>query len=113
MGSEMCIRDRFISDHKNSFLEIVSTDFRPQVEVVYKKEKGKDRKKEILSIENFIAIKGAKSMGNRLSSNKVNTIKLLEPLPYTEEIVIEEKINLDIPLTITNNEDNNQTALEL
>ena len=103
----------FISDHKNSFLEIVSTDWRPQVEVVYKKEKGKDRKKEILSIENFIAIKGAKSMGNRLSSNKVNTIKLLEPLPYTEEIVIEEKINLDIPLTITNNEDNNQTALEL
>tara|TARA_Y100001935_G_C17285664_1_gene500205 strand:- start:1027 stop:1935 length:909 start_codon:yes stop_codon:yes gene_type:complete len=103
----------FISDHKNSFLEIVSTDWRPQVEVVYKKEKGKDRKKEILSIENFIAIKGAKSMGNRLSSNKVNTIKLLEPLPYTEEIVIEEKINLDIPLTITNNEENNQTALEL
>ena len=31
----------FITDHKNSYLEIVSTDWRPQIEVIYKKEKGK------------------------------------------------------------------------
>ena len=105
----------FISDHKNSFLEIVSTDWRPQIEINYKKEKGKDRKKDIVNLEEFISIKGPKSFGNRLSANKINSIKLLEPLEYIE-INKEEssnEINLDIPLTITNDDSNNQTTLEL
>ena len=108
----------FISDHKKSFLEKVSTDWRPQIEVLYKKEKGKERKKDIIDLENFIAIKGPKSIGNRLSSNKINSVNLLDPLEYTElvESKIDEEsnnINLDIPLTITNDDDNNQTSLEL
>ena len=107
----------FISDHKKSFLEKVSTDWRPQLEVLYKKEKGKERKKDIIDVENFIAIKGPKSIGNRLSANKINSVNLLEPLEYTEHVeskIDEESnnINLDIPLTITN-DDNNQTSLEL
>jgi len=106
----------FISDHKKSFLEIVSTDWRPQIEVLYKKEKGKERKKDIINLENFIAIKGPKSIGNRLSANKINSVNLLDPLEYTEHVeskIDEESnnINLDIPLTITN--DKNQTSLEL
>ena len=108
----------FISDHKKSFLEKVSTDWRPQLEVLYKKEKGKERKKDIIDVENFIAIKGPKSIGNRLSSNKINSVNLLDPLEYTEHVeskIDEESnnINLDIPLTITNDNDNNQTSLEL
>ncbi len=108
----------FISDHKKSFLEKVSTDWRPQIEVLYKKEKGKERKKDIIDLENFIAIKGPKSIGNRLSSNKINSVNLLDPLEYKEllESKIDEdsnNINLDIPLTITNDDDNNQTSLEL
>jgi len=107
----------FISDHKKSFLEKVSTDWRPQLEVLYKKEKGKERKKDIIDVENFIAIKGPKSIGNRLSANKINSVNLLDPLEYTEHVeskIDEESnnINLDIPLTITN-DDNNQTSLEL
>ena len=107
----------FISDHKKSYLEKVSTDWRPQLEVLYKKEKGKERKKDIIDVENFIAIKGPKSIGNRLSANKINSVNLLNPLEYTEieESKIDEEsnnINLDIPLTITN-DDNNQTSLEL
>ena len=108
----------FISDHKKSYLEKVSTDWRPQIEVLFKKEKGKERKKDIIDIENFIAIKGPKSIGNRLSSNKINSVNLLDPLEYTEieESKIDEEsknINLNIPLTITNDDDNNQTTLEL
>ena len=108
----------FISDHKKSYLEKVSTDWRPQIEILFKKEKGKERKKDIIDIENFIAIKGPKSIGNRLSSNKINSVNLLDPLEYTEieESKIDEEsknINLNIPLTITNDDDNNQTTLEL
>ena len=108
----------FISDHKESYLEFVSTDWRPQIEIVYKKEKGKDRKKEIVSLEDFISIKGSKSFGNKLSSNKINNLNPLKPLEYIEEIIDTEIIsdNIDIPLTITNNEDSDdihQTTLEL
>ena len=108
----------FISDHKESYLEFVSSDWRPQIEIVYKKEKGKDRKKEIVSLEDFISIKGSKSFGNKLSSNKINNLNPLKPLEYIEEIIDTEIIsdNIDIPLTITNNEDSDdihQTTLEL
>ena len=107
----------FITDHKNSYLEIVSTDWRPQIEVIYKKEKGKDRKKDIINLEEFISVKGSKSIGNRLSANKINTINLLKPLVYIEETDETEEnsneIKLDIPLKITNEEENNQTTLEL
>ena len=107
----------FITDHKNSYLEIVSTDWRPQIEVIYKKEKGKDRKKDIINLEEFISVKGSKSIGNRLSANKINTINLLKPLDYIEETDKTEEnsneIKLDIPLKITNEEENNQTTLEL
>ena len=110
----------FITDHKNSYLEIVSTDWRPQIEVIYKKEKGKDRKKDIINLEEFISVKGSKSIGNRLSANKINTINLLKPLAYIEETEETEEteensneIKLDIPLKITNEEENNQTTLEL
>ena len=109
----------FISDHKDSYLELVSTDWRPQIEILYKKEKGKNRIKTIISLEDFIAIKGAKSSGNKLSSNKINTINLLEPLEYTEVISKPVEISelVKIPLIITNNKedsnDNNQTTLKL
>ena len=110
----------FITDHKNSYLEIVSTDWRPQIEVIYKKEKGKDRKKDIINLEEFISVKGSKSIGNRLSANKINTINLLKPLDYIQETDESDEteensneIKLDIPLKITNEEENNQTTLEL
>ena len=105
---------KFISDNKSSSLEIVSTDWKPRIEIIFKKEKGKDRKKEIINLEEFISIKGPKSFGNRLSSNKINSIKLIEPLEYIEiENESTKEINLDIPLTITNDDSNNQTTLEL
>ncbi len=108
----------FISDHKESYLEFVSTDWRPQIEIIYKKDKGKERKKEILSLEDFISIKGLKSFGNKLSTNKINNINTLDSLKYIEKIIdpVINSANIDIPLTITNNDDsddNNQTTLEL
>jgi len=114
----------FITEHKDSFLEIVSTDWRPQVELVFVKEKGKDRKTEIINLEEFIAIKGVKAIGNRLTSKKIKEINLLSPLPYAEVVDVEEvpeilpeeveekviELNTEIELNITNDiveKDNN------
>lgn len=83
--------ETFISDHINSQLEIVSTDYLPQVEVVFYKQRGKDQKpNEIVNLAEFIAIKGIKALGNQLTTDKVKQINLLDPLPYEPEVSEEE-----------------------
>lgn len=75
--------ESFISDNEKSQLEIVSTDWRPMAEVIFAKERGKDRKDNLeLNLEEFIAIKGVNALGNQLTKDKVNQINLLDPLPY-------------------------------
>jgi topoisomerase-4 subunit A len=81
----------FITEHQESLLELISTDWRPQVELVFLKEKGKDRQIEIINLEEFISIKGEKALGNKLTSKKIKEINLLDPLPYTEVIAIEQE----------------------
>jgi len=78
--------EKFISDHEDSFLELVSTDYYPIAEIVYTKSKGKERRdNEELNLEEFISIKGIKALGNQLTSEKVNQINLLDPMPYERE----------------------------
>ncbi|MBE7638899.1 DNA gyrase/topoisomerase IV subunit A [Salegentibacter sp. BLCTC] len=78
--------EKFISDHENSYLELVSTDFYPQAEIVFAKQRGKDqRPNEEINIEEFISIKGIKALGNQLTTEKVKQINPLDPLPYEEE----------------------------
>jgi len=73
----------FISDHPKSHLEIVSTDWKPMVEVEFTKERGKDRKDNLeVNLEEFISVKGISALGNQLTKEKVNQINLLDPLPY-------------------------------
>ena len=83
--------DLFISDHEKSYLEIVSTDWKPVAELEFTKERGKDRKdNETILLEEFISVKGITAIGNQLTKDKVNQINLLDPLPYEE--AIEEKL---------------------
>jgi len=100
----------FISDHENSQLEIVSTDWKPIAEIMFAKDRGKDRRNnETLNIENFISVKGITALGNQLTKYKVNQVNLLEPLPHHEpeeiptadlevsdEIVLENSLSRDI-----------------
>ena len=75
--------ETFITEHKDSQLEIVSTDWKPMAEVVFAKERGKDRKENAeVNLEEFIAVKGISALGNQLTRDKVNQINLLDPLPY-------------------------------
>ncbi|MFP2994658.1 DNA gyrase/topoisomerase IV subunit A [Spongiivirga sp. MCCC 1A20706] len=77
--------ENFISDHSKSYLEVVSTDYRPVAEIVFNKLRGKDQKpNQKIDIEQFIAIKGINALGNQLTTEKVKQINLLDPLPYEE-----------------------------
>ncbi len=77
--------DIFISEHPKSFLELVSTDWRPVVEIEFAKIKGKDPKEnQIIDLEEFISIKGIKALGNQLTTEKVKNINVLDPKPFIE-----------------------------
>jgi topoisomerase-4 subunit A len=85
--------ESFISEHPNSQLEIVSTDWRPIADVEFTKERGKDRKDNMqVNFEEFIAVKGISALGNQLTKDKINQVSLLDPLPYEapEEVPAEE-----------------------
>ena len=73
----------FISSHAKSRLEIVSTDWRPVVDITFSKDRGRERKpNQSIEIEQFISVKGINALGNQLSKLKVNQIDLLPSLPY-------------------------------
>lgn len=104
--------EKFISDHKDSFLELISTDWKPVIEIVFNKIRNKTQKpNQVIELEQFISIKGVKAMGNQLSSEKIKQINTLEAIEYeppvempADEIeVVDEKIIED--------EDIGQTAL--
>ena len=95
--------ETFISDHPKSQLEIVATDWRPVAQVEFTKLRGKEAKPDLeVNLEDFIAIKGIKALGNQLTTEKVKNINLLDPLPYeepdevpTEEIEVVDEENVD------------------
>ena len=89
----------FITEHEKSQLEIVSTDYRPMAELVFPKIKGVQKPNLTIDIENFIAIKGMKALGNQLTADRLKQVNLLEALAYEmplEDIeVIAENENID------------------
>ncbi|MGL2993419.1 DNA gyrase/topoisomerase IV subunit A [Flavobacterium sp. TSSA_36] len=81
--------ESFITDHPNSKLEIVATDYRPVAELIFAKVKGIQKENQVVDIESFITVKGFKALGNQLTSDKLKQVNLLDPLPYEvpEEVV--------------------------
>ncbi len=74
----------FISNHPKSQLEIVVTDYRPIVEIVFSK---RNLENTTINLEAFISIKGIKALGNQLTINKIKHVNILEPLLYKPPVV--------------------------
>ncbi|GAB5399340.1 MAG: DNA gyrase/topoisomerase IV subunit A [Aureisphaera sp.] len=101
--------DSIITDHPKSYLEHIFTVHRPMAEVVFVKERGKDRKENLeLNLEEFISVKGISAMGNQLTKGKVLEINELDPLPFEEappvpaeemEVIEEEAVTPDVSPT--------------
>jgi len=109
----------FISEHDKSQLEIVSTDWRPMAEVIFAKIKGEQKENLQVNLEEFIAVKGIKALGNQLTTDKVRQINLLEPLPFEEpeekqpeEIEVEDSNDVSEDIK-TDLEDDGQITLSL
>ena len=113
--------ETFISLNKNSFLEIVSTDWKPVVELVFNKERNKEQRANTsIDVEEFISIKGIKAQGNQLTGYKVKQINILESKVYEPpievsaneiEVIDENEIKIGLNVYGENDTDKGQTTL--
>jgi len=102
----------YIEKSKDIITEIVLTDWKPMIEIVYK-DKSIESKK--IDISSYIAVKGLKAKGNQLDQKEIKLINKLEPIPYQPPVndlnnieVVDEKIDLNEDT----DEVNNQTKLD-
>ena len=96
----------FITDHPNSKLALHSLLPHARVRITYDK-RSTDRPDEEVDMEEFIAVKGVKALGNRLTTGKVKELTLLGDVfiamtPELEErqrmLISDEEVgNLDAP----------------
>ena len=113
--------ETFISLNKNTFLEIVCTDWKPVIELVYNKERNKEQRSNTsIDIEEFISIKGIKAQGNQLTGYKVKQINILESKEYVPpievsaneiEVIDENEIIEEVKDSSENDTDSGQTTL--
>ncbi len=75
---------KYVDVSKNIQVELVSTDWKPVIELVIKN--GKVLNRDQINVFDFINIKGIKAIGNQLSKKQLKEINLLDPIPYEPEI---------------------------
>ncbi|MBK5192446.1 MAG: DNA gyrase/topoisomerase IV subunit A [Flavobacteriaceae bacterium] len=106
--------EHFIGDHEKSFLELISTDYIPQAELVFSKTKGKDQKpNEIINLKEFISVKGPKALGNQLTTDKVKQINLIDPIPFAPEVVPVEEIEVKDEETVEKESEKDKVSEDL
>ncbi len=102
----------YIEKSKDIIAEIVLTDWKPMIEIVYK-DKSIESKK--IDISSYIAVKGLKAKGNQLDQKEIKLINKLDPIPYQPPLNDLNNIEV-IDERIDSNEDNdgsnNQTKLD-
>lgn len=76
------------SEHPKSFVEFVGTSDGCTAEIIFPKDKsGKEKEPEIINIDEFIAVKGIKAIGNQFIKEKVKSINITIPEPLEEEVI--------------------------
>lgn len=87
----------FIPEGDDCRLELVSSDWLPVIKVNYRKRAAEEvGRAEEFRLEELITVKGLKAKGNRLTAETVNTIDLMEPIPYEPPVVIRAEQLQDI-----------------
>ncbi len=98
----------FISEAEGSFLDIVSTSYRPEVRVVFNKllKETKNLPDNVFNIADMIDVKGLKAQGNQVTKFKVKEITLNheidggEPWPEDAAVVVEGGESAEEALTV-------------
>jgi len=79
------------SEHPKSFIERIIVSNNTTAEIIFAKDKGKEREPETVNIDEFIAVKGIKAIGNQFTKFKVKNINITIPEPEEEEPEVYEE----------------------
>ncbi|MPS71911.1 MAG: DNA gyrase/topoisomerase IV subunit A [Chryseobacterium sp.] len=93
------VQSFFANDNPKSFIEFVTTEAGAIAELVFPKIKDKQKDPETVDLDEFIAVKGIKAIGNQLTKDKVKNINITIPEPpeiIEEEPEIEERPDSDL-----------------
>lgn len=99
----------FISEAEGSLLLHLSDDKFPQVKIIFG-GKHKDKEPENIDAEEFIAVKGFKARGKRLTTNEIKEIVFDEPLIKETEDAEEESEEIQDGESNSNGEDVNDKS---
>jgi topoisomerase-4 subunit A len=72
------------SDHPKSFVENIIVSNNATAEINFAKVKGVEKDPESINIDEFIAVKGIKAIGNQFIKDKVRSINITIPEPEEE-----------------------------
>ena len=75
----------FLDDNGEDTMVTYALDTFPRLEVLYDESSNKKIESEIIEVTDFIAVKGFKAKGKRITTAAVKEFKWLEPLPEPEE----------------------------
>ena len=82
----------FITEHESSRLAFVTSLYHPQAIIKYNKrfKQTRDREDDVVDVKKFIAVKGVKAIGNKLSTYPVTDVLLGPPNNELEEATAKE-----------------------
>ena len=86
----------FISESEGSYMDVVSTAYRPEAKIVYNKllRETKNLPDNLINLADHIEVKGMKAQGNQVTKLKIKEIVLTHPIegtePWPEDVKIEE-----------------------
>ena len=117
------VDQQFIPSGSKIQLEMISSDWKPVIEISFSKTSKGLRDDLTQEIGELIGIKGIKALGNQLSSYKIKNINLKNPIPFVppeKTSVMDLEVNEEVSLesenpTINEDElsDNNKGQTEL
>lgn len=94
-------RVSYISESEGSYLDVVSTAYRPKIKIVYNKllKETKNLPDNEVEVADFIEVKGMKAQGNQLTKLKIKEVVLAHPIegdiPWPEDEVIDLELDMD------------------
>ena len=103
----------FIPSNSKIQLEIVSSDWKPVIDISFSKTSKGTKDNLMEKIEELISVKGIKALGNQLSSFKIKNINLIEPIPYSppeKTPIMELEVNEDVSVQNENVENDNKNS---
>lgn len=108
----------FISEADGSYLDVVSTSYRPEVRIVYNKllRETKNLPDNVVNLADIIDVKGMKAQGNQLTKLKIKEIVLTHEIdggePWPEEVQDVPEIEIEADTNAEDGDEGNAPTIE-